>query len=238
MNAEFLPFKEEHYKADEYRKIKDKYRDLKKEVVNFMNGGNKSKGEGELSTKFKAIEKIIKEANTHEIEKTSKKESEQAEKTLIQETGDRIVKQRTVKRDVGKIVYHLDGTVTDNRIHKKAPRFEDYLYKRLSSNDDSLDEIATEEKMHAWIAFKGFNVEHLFTELNIEMIPDSCSFKSQINQSLDIFRALGLKSIVNVFCQNGKKFHADYFRERLTAVSVHEFLNMKMFPILESWRKN
>ena len=28
MNPEFLPFKEEHYKSDEYRKIKDKYGDL------------------------------------------------------------------------------------------------------------------------------------------------------------------------------------------------------------------
>ena len=31
---------------------------------------------------------------------------------------------------------------------------------------------------------------------------------------------------------------ADYFRERLTAVSVHEFLTMMIFPILESWRKD
>ena len=76
------------------------------------------------------------------------------------------------------------------------------------------------------------------TELNIEMIPDSCSFHGQINQSFDIVRALGLKSIVNVVCRICKKFGADYFRERLTAVSVHEFLTMKMFPIFDSWRKN
>ena len=67
--------------------------------------------------------------------------------------------------------------------------------------------------------------------------PDSCSFKMDIYLSMDIIRALGLKSIVNVFCQNGKKFSADYFRERLIAVSIHVFLIMKMFPILESWRK-
>ena len=85
--------------------------------------------------------------------------------------------------------------------------------------------------MHAWIDFNGFTMERLFTELNIEMIPDSSSFKSQINQSLDIVRALEIKSVVNVFCQNVKKFGADFFRERLTAVSVHEFLTMKMFPI-------
>ena len=84
MNPEFLPFKEEHYKSDEYRKIKDKYSDLKKDAMKFMDVGNKSIGEGELSKKFKIIHKIIEGKNAHDIERTTMKESEQAEKNLIQ----------------------------------------------------------------------------------------------------------------------------------------------------------
>ena len=238
MNPEFIPFKDEHYKPDDYRKIKDKYVSLKKEATKFMEAGNKSKGDGELSKKFATIHKIIEEEHTNEIERHAKKEAELAEKNLIQETGDRIVSQRVSKRDIGKVVHHLDGTVSDNRIPKKGPRFEDVLYQKMAPTVENFNEKATEEKLIAWVDSQGLNVEHLFTELNIHKLPDSCSFKSKIDESMDILRAIGLKNIINVFCQNGKKFSADYFRERLTAVSVHEFLTMMIFPILESWRKD
>ena len=137
-----------------------------------MDVGNKSIGEGELSKKFKIIHKIIDGKNAHDIERTTMKESEQAEKNLIQDTSNRIVSQRTVKRDVGKVVYHLDGTVSDNRIPKKAGRFEDYLFKKLSpDNDIPCNEIATEEMMLTWIASNGFTADHLFTDVNIELLP-------------------------------------------------------------------
>ena len=99
---------------------------------------------------------------------------------------------------------------------------------------ETLNEKATKEKLIVWVNSQGLNAEHLFIELNIHKLPDSCSFKSKIDEPMVILRAIGLKNIINVFCQIGKKFSADYFRERLTAISVHESLSMMIFPILES----
>ena len=64
--------------------------------------------------------------------------------------------------------------------------------------------------MRGLIALQGFDVEHLFHDLNLEMLPDSCPFKRDVEVYLDVVRALGIKL-----------FGADYLRERLTAISVH-----------------
>ena len=237
MNAEFIPFKEEHYREDDYRKLRDKYVALKKEGIKFMESGNKSKFDGELSKKFSTLSRIIDEESTNESERNSKKEAELAEKNFIKETGDRIVTGKFVKRDVGKIVYHHDGTSSDNRIPKKVPRLEDYLYGKYSKDIDPQNEKDVEEKMLSWIDQKGLITEDLFNEVDLEIISDK-SFRDDIERSMKLLQALGLKRIVNVFCQVGKKFCADYFRDRLKAIAVHEFLILIMFPTLESWRKD
>ena len=237
MNAEFIAFKEEHYREDDYRKLRDKYAALKKEANKFMEGGNKSKFDGELSKKFSTLSRIIDEENTNENERNSKKEAEIAEKNFIKETGDRIVTGKFVKRDIGKVVYHHDGTSTDNRIPKKLPRLEDYLYGKFSKDVEQFNEKEVEEKMLAWIDQSGLTIDDLFSEIDLETIPDT-SLRELIELSMKMVRALGLKRIVNVFCQSGKNFSADYFRDRLKAVSVHEFLILIMFPALESWRRD
>ena len=201
--------------------------------------GNKSKFDGELSKKFSTLSRIIDEENTNENERNSKKEAEIAEKNFIKETGDRIVGGKFVKRDVGKIVYHHDGSSTDNRIAKKVPRLEDYLLSKLSKDGEqpTSNEKDVEEKMLKWIAQKGIIIEDLFNDVDFENFPDSV-FTDTIERSIRMVRALGLKRIINVFCQTGKNFSADYFRERLSAIAVHEFLILIIFPTLESWRKD
>ena len=88
-----------------------------------------------------------------------------------------------------------------------------------------------------WIAQKGLIIEDLFNDVDFENFPDSV-FTDTIERSIRMVRALGLKRIINVFCQTGKNFSADYFRERLSAIAVHEFLILIIFPTLESWRKD
>ena len=237
MNSEFIAFKEEHYREDDYRKLRDKYVSLKKEANKFMESGNKSKFDGELSKKFSTLLRIIDEENTNENERNSKKEAEIAEKNFIKETGDRIVQGKFVKRDVGKIVYHHDGTSTDNRIPKKLPRLEDMIYQNFSKHDESSNEKEVEEKMLHWIEQKGLGVEDLFNDVDVGYFPDT-AFRDSIERSMNMIRALGIKRIINVFCQTGKQFSADYFRDRLLAISVHEFLILMIFPALESWRKD
>ena len=70
LNELFTPFKEEHYKEDEYRKLSDKLRLMKKEAKKMMESGNKSKMPGgELSEKFKLIKQIIDETDITENER-------------------------------------------------------------------------------------------------------------------------------------------------------------------------
>ena len=84
--------------------------------------------------------------------------------------------------------------------------------------------------MLAWIEDNGFTAEDLFTELNIALIPDSYSFKTLINVSLDIVRALGLKSIVNISIRmEGSLALITFARGSLLC----RFPIIKIFPTLE-----
>ena len=106
--ALFLTFKDEHFKEGDYRKLRDKFTLLKKESSKLMDDGNKSKYGGELSPKFKLLHQIIAEESAAEIDNSNKKSADDEERKLIQETGDRVVAGKVSKRDIGKVVAHLD----------------------------------------------------------------------------------------------------------------------------------
>ena len=56
-----------------YRKLRDKYSSLKKEAGKFMESGNKSKFDGELSKIISTLSRIIDEENTNENERNKKR---------------------------------------------------------------------------------------------------------------------------------------------------------------------
>ena len=96
LNDLFIPFKEEHYKEKDYRKLRrDKFNAMKKEATKMMESGNKSKFGGDFSEKFKLLQQAIEESNQADNERQLKKDNDEAEKKLIQETGDRIMNGKT-----------------------------------------------------------------------------------------------------------------------------------------------
>lgn len=100
MNSEFIAFKEEHYREDDYRKLRDKYVSLKKEANKFMESGNISKFDGELSKKFSTLLRIIDEENTNENERNSKKEAEIAQRNWRSNCSGEICQTRCKKNCV------------------------------------------------------------------------------------------------------------------------------------------
>ena len=96
-----------------------------------MESGNKSKFAGDLSEKFKLITQIIQEESDADVERQSRKENDGEEKKLIQDTGERTMNGKVPKRDKGKLIVHLDGSTSDNRIPKRSSIFEEYIKKKM-----------------------------------------------------------------------------------------------------------
>ena len=236
-NALFLTFKDEHFKEGDYRKLRDKFTLLKKESSKLMDDGNKSKYGGELSPKFKLLNQIIAEESAAEIDNSNKKSADDEERKLIQETGDRVVAGKVSKRDIGKVVAHLDGSVSDNRIPKKANSFEEYLMRKMENDNPADTEGEVGKRLSGWVSSNGKVVQDLFIDINLSMIP-TAELRKELEVSMTLIEALGLKSLINIYCQNGKKFHADYFRERMMSTSIHVFVIYKIFPVLEAWRED
>ena len=236
LNDLFAPFKDEHYKEEDYRKLSDKLRLMKKEAKKMMEGGNKSRlPGGELSEKFKLIQQVIDEGDRAEQERQLKKDGDDAERKLIQDTGDRIMNGNVPKRDKGKLIVHLDGTVSDHRIKKRANLFEDYIIKKMSNESKGVDEAEIEKKIARWIFDHNKFVTDLTEDVDISLIP-SAEVKGQVETALRMIEAIGLGCILSMYCQNGKKFSLSSFAESMGLMSVNYFASVKVHHVLEKWR--
>ena len=105
-------------------------------------------------------------------------------------------------------------------------------------NDNPADtEGEVGKRLSGWVSSNGKAVQDLFIDINLSMIP-TAELRKELEVSMTVIEALGLKSLINIYCQNGEKFHADYFRERMMSTSIHVFVIYKIFPVLEAWREN
>ena len=171
LNDLFIPFKEEHYKEKDYRKLRDKFNAMKKEATKMMESGNKSKFGGDFSEKFKLLQQAIEESNQADNERQLKKDNDEAEKKLIQETGDRIMNGKTPKRDKGKLIVHLDGTVSDNRMQKRSNAFEDYVLEKMTKKNNDVNERDVLGKLQRWIKSNNQTTYDLIGALDVFAMP-------------------------------------------------------------------
>ena len=204
MNDDFLDYKDEHYVETDYRKIRDKYVSVKKEATKLMESGNKSKFAGDLSEKFKLISQIIKEESDADVERQSRKENDGEEKKLIQDTGERIMNGKVPKRDKGKLIVHLDGSTSDNRIPKRSNMFEEYIKNKIMK-ETTVDapESSVEKQISKWINENEKTVFDLFEEVDLSLIPFP-DFCEEIRASMQMVEALGLRAILKIYCQQEK----------------------------------
>ena len=97
------------------------------------------------------------------------------------------------KRDIGKVVAHLDGRVSD----KKANSFEEYLMRKME-NDNPVDaggEVG--KRLSGWTSSTGKVVKDIFIDIDLTMIP-TANLRKELKVYMTLIEALGLKSLINI----------------------------------------
>ena len=202
---------------------------MKTEAKEVLEGGSKGKMGGGVSKKIRLLQQAIDEEKQAADERQSK--------GRVDESENRQIKDRKVtKRNRGKLIVHLDGTVTGNRKRKRSEVFEEYMLKNMIKYINQGNEPHTLERMSRWVELNGKAVCDLIEDVDLSRIP-TAELREQGNTSLTMLKALGLDCILHVYCERGKNFEFRTFAESMSAISVNCFVSLKIHHVLEKWRE-
>jgi len=247
------PYSERHYKLDkegrpEYRKIKDHFETVCKDVFEDIQVGNQSGKEGDKSRKYQLVEQIMAEHDAAEAAKEGKKvEQEQLQEKLAKTTDD--VLNGTTKnanKNTAVRVKMSDGTVVvdEERAAKKA---------RLSSNSLDckllafLDHMTTKtedqrridacevvlRQLQQYVLFNGHCVDAFLYQAYANTA--SGAPPSSLSQLIDDMG--GLDMLISLYCNSDQNFSSDGFKNVMDEFGIEARHARIMHVHLNRWRK-
>ena len=205
-------FRALHYKMDNHREKRDKYKNILSEVQADIERGNQSGKEGEISEKFSMVKQIKEEIDEHEYEKATNGDL----KRKLDANADDILKRAKVSKPLEgygrrKLV---DGTFSGGSDESSSTKTSTSNKKHLSSFDEKLfsylekdkenskqvcNEEITEEHMKAWIKLHDKNELDIVTE---GKLPDSF---------FEMIVYIGIDVLLSIYCSRNMNFSPVYF---------------------------
>ena len=219
-----------HYKADNHRKIRDKFENILNEVQKDIETGNQSGKDGELSEKYLLVQQIKEEIDDQDAEKATNGEL----KRKLDANADEILKRAKVLKPVEGFGRRksLDGSTSDSKGSDSSnskntmTSFDEKLLSFLEKDKSTATcpEEDVEKTMAEWIERRGKSELDLLSEgkMPVELFP-----------TLDY---IGMDVILNIYCSRSLNFSPIYFKEQLTLLNIGVLETHKIYKVFDKWR--
>ena len=224
LQDDIIPFKSVHFKAGDFRKIRDKFKSVCDNSQKAMDSGNKSSKTGELSEIFTMCQQIKNDEDELSEEKETKKELKR-KLNVNEESILNKVKEPSVGWGTRKL---MDGSIVGGdkmRSNKPLPvTFEQELlsFVKGSYNTEEKQEMLLLE----WVEVNGKTCADLVSE---------ASLNPALLVTLEEF---SLPVLISIYCSPGEGFSAKVFKDALLAEDFPTIAAHKLYALLQKWRRD
>ena len=232
---EALPWKAELYKKDDFRKLRDKFKQVMASTKADIDTGNQSGKSGDLEPQYELVKQIMIDIEENEEEEIEKKKKEDDTKKALNDIEGKAQGNRPnplKKRD-------LDGNITDNSDPSKKIKRDSFDEKLLRWMDDRstsktsasassvVNESFTKGKLLNFVADTNTSLEMMLNQAEI-----TDADEDQVGQ---LYR-IGMKVLIDIYCTRGWNFSSTAFRNEMKEMGLEPVIAHKLFVLLEEWR--
>jgi len=194
-------------------KVKSKYESITKAVLNTMGWGdfyggknsNLSGYSGDLATVATLVKEIQAEVENHEAAISLKAADAAAQKEKLNSITKDVfdTKPKPLKTPRQK---SLDGTIIDRISSSKLPRKSEteMMIEAVLGHKNKKERLNREEE-DAERIMKAYFINAGITKEVFDVT----------EQTMAVLGALGMETLISIYCQSGKKFDGTYFKEQL-----------------------
>lgn len=227
-------FKEDHYKPNEPRKLREKFTSKLKSILEDMAKGNQSGKSGDLNALYATVKQISYDIDLIEEEK----KAASGLKAKLDETVDMVLKTKETKKPddgYGKRKL-LDGTIIDPKkkpTHKFIAFEEQFMTMMMNkwktpTNTLLSKEEKVEKDMIKWIDENDKSLDDLLTVSKLKVNDEMFALLEE---------HISLPTVVNIYCTRDQNFSAKLFKETLSPEGVSQLISIKLYAGLQKWRE-
>ena len=216
-----------HYKANNPRKLRDKYSNVMEVVQRDIETGNQSGKEGDLSLLYQHVNQIAQDIE----EKDAKKDAANDLREKLNATEkDVLASSGPLKRKL------ISGEIIDNTSGEKRGRrtFNDELLSIMKAMDTEESSAKTntraqdefEQNFTSWVFGSHLTLEDLLTAGEVR------------ERFHDDVEDIGLKTLLNIYCCTQRvNFDDQTFKKELQAMELPMVVCSKLYMALQGWRR-